>query len=361
MDRIRVAIDARMVNFSGIGTYLRGLLTHLPEQAGDTGSFTLFGRPEELKIWPGSIVPARAPIYSLREQWAIPRAFRRSGAGLLHVPHYNVPVTSVSRALVTVHDLIHLKFPQFLPSGFAHAYARFFLLRVVPRARAIITVSEHSKRDLVELLRVPEAKITVTPLGTSDAFHPRTADEIAPILASRGLEAGYLLYVGNLKEFKNVPFLVDTYAKLRVRHPDLPPLVLVGRNSIPGFEEKIRSTPGVRWLSSLEFDQLPPFYCGARALIYPSLYEGFGLPPLEAMASGTPVVCSNRASLPEVVGDAALVVDPESEAELGTAMVNVIFDQALGERLRAAGLARAATFSWRRTAEITWRVMRSAL
>ena len=352
-----VAIDARMVEASGIGTYLRALLSGLPEAAGGTDPFVAIGRPELLRSWSFPVISATAPIYGLREQWQVARAFVRSRASLLFVPHYNASALAATRSVVTVHDLIHLKFPQFLPSRLALTYARLLLKEVVPRARAILTVSENSKRDLVEMLGIPATKITVTYLAAADAFHPRTDDEVRPVLERLGLNPGYLLYVGNLKEFKNVPFLVDTYAGLRVRNADLPPLVLVGRNFISGFEARIRTAPGVIWLSAVRSEDLPFLYCGARAFIFPSLYEGFGLPPLEAMASGTPVICSDRASLREVVGDAVILFDPESRHELSAALARILRDQGLRERLRGAGLDRTRLFHWKRTAELTWRVI----
>lgn len=355
--RLLVAIDARMVEASGIGSYVRGLLSGLPEEAGGTDRFVAIGSPELLRSWSIPVISATAPIYGLREQWQVARAFARSRAPLLFVPHYNVPVRAVTRSLVTVHDLIHLKFPQFLPSRLALTYARFLLGEVVPRARAILTVSENSKRDLVEMLGIPAAKITVTYSAAGEGFRPRTDDEVRPVLERWGLDPGYLLYVGNLKEFKNVPFLVDAYAELRGTTADLPPLVLVGRNFIPGFDARLRTAPGVIWLSAVRSEDLPFLYCGATAFLYPSLYEGFGLPPLEAMASGTPVICSNRGSLPEVVGEAVILFDPESRSELGAAVERILRDQGLRERLRGAGLDRAGIFNWKRTAGLTWRVM----
>src|SRR5262249_43267369 len=163
-------------------------------------------------------------------------------------------------------------------------------------------------RDLVTLLGNPEGKITVTYPGVSKGLQPIPAEQCISTLTDLKLRPGYFLYVGNLKEFKNVPRLIDAYKHLKQHHPDVPPLVLVGRNFMPGFDTLLNETPGVRWLKEVEATQLPVIYSSALALVFPSLYEGFGLPPLEAMACGTPVICSDRGSLPEVVGDAALLV-----------------------------------------------------
>jgi len=350
-----------MIHASGIGAYLRGLLPELARRAGGEERIGLIGRPEELAFWSGPVFAARAPIYTLREQWEVVSAFRRSRAEILHVPHYNLPALLVSRCVVTVHDLIHLKFPQFLPSRAARAYAGFFLRTLVPRARALLTVSEHSRRDLIEILGVPREKITVAPSGPTREFRPLSPAELAPELRALQLEPGYLLYVGNVKEFKNVPFLLDVYEELRRSEPETPPLVIAGRNSIDGFEKRLLGTPGVRWLSEVEGRFLPALYGGARLFVFPSLYEGFGLPPLEAMACGTPVICSRRASLPEVVGDAALLIDPQSPSELRAALLRMLRDDALHEEMRRRGFSRVGGYSWGKTAEIVWGVYERVL
>lgn len=331
-----VAFDARMRDFSGIGTYIRGLLTAL-------------GQAEQS---PKIIREDSAPrIYSLREQWEIPRRFKETSAALLHVPHYNVPAIMASRCIVTVHDLIHLKFPQFLPSPLARAYAAFFLRFVVPRARSILTVSEFTKQDMVRTLGLRPERITVTPLGAPDVRPPAPDD--AAFLAQAGLSEGFFLYIGNLKPFKNIPRLVRVYSAWAKAHFGSPPLVLVGRNFLPHLQPDLKSGPNVRWLGEVPVERLSALYRSARALLFPSLYEGFGLPPLEAMAHGTPVLCSNRASLPEVAGDAALQVDPEDDSALAQGIDRLANDASLRNELSERGRVRARLFTWERTARLT--------
>jgi len=351
-----ICIDARMIQSSGIGTYLQGLLGVLAKTPMPSWTLSLLGNPGLLPSGPWTIEKASAPIYSIQEQYQIPLAVHRQTAALLHSPHYNMPWMEASRTIVTVHDLIHLKFPEFWPSRTARLYARFFFQHVVPKARAILTVSENTKRDLMNMLSIPESRITVTPPGVDyDRFNLRVLDE-GDEFKHLGLPIDYLLYIGNLKEFKNVPRLVEAYRQVRSRRPDSPPLVLVGRNFIPGFERQIQKTDGIRWIGEVRRELLPCLYQHALFFVFPSLYEGFGLPPLEAMASGTPVLCSDRASLPEVVGDAALTINPESTEALAAAIERLIQDSALRRELSAKGTVRAKQFTWDRMARQTLEV-----
>lgn len=337
----KVRLDTRMAGFSGIGTYIRGLMEGFQIQGMDTASLV------------SPLESSNPPIYSLQEQWEILKSFRRSDARLLHAPHYNVPAAMASQCVVTVHDLIHLLFPQFLPSRLAYLYAQFFLRVVIPRTRSILTVSEYTKNDLIKYLKIKESHITVTPLGFDPAFSPQAKTQFADLQRRLRIPDKYFLYVGNLKEFKNTPRLLKVYASLRHKTPGCPALVLAGRNFIDGFEEAIRETPGVLHLSSVDRQDLPALYGGAFALVFPSLYEGFGLPPLESMACGTPVICSNVASIPEVVGDAALFVDPHDQQSIEKAMSRLLNDSELHQTLQKKGIARAARFHWKETAAKT--------
>lgn len=345
----RILFDARMSGMSGIGTYIRELLAAMETQWPAT--WMLERLPDE----------GMPPIYTLAEQWVVAKAFNQAHAALLHVPHYNVPVTCVTRSVVTVHDVIHLLFPQFLPSRLAWAYAQFFFRVVIPQARAVITVSEHTKRDLIRLTRIPPQRITVTPLGVSTSFSPDAAIRLPALRELWGLPETYLLYVGNLKAFKNVEQLVEAYGQLYRTTPGCPPLVMAGRNFIDGFEERLRGVPGIRRLTEVHREDLPALYAGALAFVYPSLYEGFGLPPLEAMACGTPVITSGRASLGEVVGEAALLVDPEDPQDIRKAMARVLSNAKLRQELRERGLRQASRFKWARTARQTLEVYQQCL
>jgi alpha-1,3-rhamnosyl/mannosyltransferase len=356
----KILFDARMARASGIGTYTRGLMNALARRPENLEYCAIVSAVEPvLTPWPS--FPVKAGMYSMAEQIQVPRAFRASRAALLHSPHYNVPVSAVRRCVVTVHDLIHLKFPQFLPSLAARLYANAMFRWVIPKARAILTVSEHTRKDLIETLKIPPEKITVTPPGVTEGFQRISPEIVQPILRSLEFPESYFLYVGNLKEFKNVPMLLEVFGRFQERHPDGPRLVMVGRNLIDGFDRRIQQAKGVHWLPSLAGEILPKIYSGALAFLFPSLYEGFGLPPLEAMACGAPVICSNRASLPEVVGEAAIFIDPERPDSLLHAMEQIAQDSALRQHCIEKGLKQAARFSWDRTAAATVEVYRRCL
>ena len=360
MTPFRIAIDARMINASGIGTYLQGLLEGIQSQSRPDFSFKLLGDLKRLPSGPWTTRAACSKIYSLAEQLEIPWAARGEKATLVHAPHYNMPCLLASRTVVTVHDVIHLKFPQYWPSVAARAYARFFFSRVIPKARVILTVSENTKRDLVEMLAIPAERIIVTYPAISHVRFQSPDPGLLPEFEALSLPHPYLLYVGNLKQFKNVERLVNVHQRLWASKK-VPPLVLVGRNFILGFDRRLAQAEGIRWLGEVRPALLPWLYKQALAFLFPSLYEGFGLPPLEAMASGTPVLCSNRASLPEVVGDAALMIDPENIEEMAAALGRLVEDDALRKGLAAKGLMQAQRFSWDQMAERTLRVYRDCL
>ncbi len=357
----KLCIDARMVQATGIGTYLQGLLSGLRATPPSNLALNVLGTPSALTRGPWSERKVSSSIYSLTEQIEIPWAMRKEHATLLHSPHYNLPWLVAERTVVTVHDLIHLKFPHYWPSFAARSYAHFFFHHVVPKARAIITVSENTKKDLMEILSIPESRITVTyPAVTHERFSKLEEKDLAQFFGLK-LPSPYLLYVGNLKEFKNVERLLEAYSRSRGSRSEWPALVMVGRSSIPGFEKRLADTPGVRWINNAPWNLLPSFYKNALGFVFPSLYEGFGLPPLEAMASGIPVITSNRGSLPEVVGDAALVVDPESVEEISAAMTRFVLEPTLRQDLAAKGLKQAARFSWDRMAAQTVKVYERCL
>jgi glycosyltransferase involved in cell wall biosynthesis len=275
-------------------------------------------------------------------------------AGLLFPLHRRANV-------VTVNDLIPRHFPdQYakMLDWFEESYAR------APEADMVLTYSEHTKREAVELLGVAEDRVRVIPLAAQEQFRPVGDQELLRATLAKYDLAGrpYVLYVGHLEPRRNLVRLVEAFGLLRREEPGLEHrLVLVGHKGDQGDRSEpvfdaIRDRglgPHVRWLGYAPRADLPVLMSGADLFVYPSLYEGFGLPPLEAMACGTPVVVSATTSLPEVVGDAGLLVDPLQVGELAAAMHRVLTDRQLRAALRDKGLRRARLFSWDRTARLT--------
>jgi len=278
---------------------------------------------------------------------------------VLHCTSSEAPPWSPCPLVVTVHDLNHLLFPQFARSPFARLYTQWMLGHIRKRAARVLADSNRTRDDLVRF-GVPLNKITVVALGVEERFRPVPADEAAPHLKKYKLEGGYLLYVGNVRGIKNVPRLIEAYTLLREKYKIVPPLVLVGRDQMAA-EKAAGTLPGVRFLGAVDSESLPALYSSAGLFAFPSLYEGFGLPPLEAMACGVPVVASTGGSLPEVLGGAAVLTDPTDVHALAEALGRVLFDNALQKDLVAKGLERAAMYSWRITADETFQVYREVL
>ena len=294
---------------------------------------------------------------------AIGRAARRVDADLIHYPRQLVPPQprTSQPTVVTVHDLLALRHPE-LFSPVISAHHRLLVPPLVRRANAVITNSQYSKDQVVETLQVPPDRVHVTHFGVDERFRPLPRDEGA-LRERYGITKPYVLAVGTLEPRKNLKSLIRAFERLgedRGGHE----LVLVGgrgwRNAeFDALLAEVRSP--VRLTGRVDDGELVRLLSGASCLAFPSLYEGFGFPPLEAMACGTPVITSNRASLPEVVGDAGVMVEPEDVDALRDALARVIGDQAFAEDLRARGLARRRLFTWERCAERTAQVYRAAL
>lgn len=358
---MRIGLDVRMLSYSGIGTYLRGLLSGLLSISGEEG-YVLFGKDEEtrryLKNGKSQTLTWNAGPYDPFSPWLHP--VKWNGLDLFHCPHYNLPYGIKRPRVITVHDLIHLVCPELLTDRKAHWYASWMLPSATRRAAHILTVSEYSKQEILRHLKVQETKVTVIYHGVEEAFHPLSKIEVESYRVGHRLPERFLLYVGLLKPHKNVVRLLRAFSAL---HLDGVSLLLVGKRDGRYRElnmvlEKEAFRKNVIFLSSIPFEELPLLYNAAESLILPSLYEGFGLPALEAMACGTPVVCSQATSLPEVVGDAAVLMDPFSVRSLTEAMQKILRDSALRSELRGKGFKRAKQFRWQEAAAKTLRVYR---
>ncbi len=294
----------------------------------------------------------------------LPRAARRAAVDLIHAPAYTAPWWSPVPVVVTVHDITYELHPQWYPYR-RDRLRRAFYRRSAKGAARVLTVSRFSATEISQAYHIAPERITVTPLGVDDAFAP--GDVEAALELPSAVAAPYLLHVGDLHERRNLAMLVEVLLAARRQFGALSALslVLVGADLGVGEDLRRSATRGgaadaVVQLGAVSEQQLKALYRRATAFVYPSLYEGFGLPLLEAMKSGAPVIASSAASIPEVVGDAGLLVDPRDPQAWTQAIVRVVGDEHQRARMRSAGLSRAAEFTWRRTAMLTLEAYRRA-
>jgi glycosyltransferase involved in cell wall biosynthesis len=273
---------------------------------------------------------------------------------LLHATMNVAPWWSPCPVVVTILDLAYLRYPHVHPPG-RRLYLDVMTRLTVRQARAIVAISQYTREEIERLLHVPPARIHIIYLGVDADLRPLPRDQVETFRRQRGLPERYLLYLGNLEPRKNLPRLVQAYARIRKCGV---PLVLAGARGWGYAElfelvEKLGLSPQVLFPGFVPRQELPLWYNGAEALVYPSLYEGFGLPPLEAMACGTPVLVSTAASLPEVVGEAGLQVSPDDVEGLAKAMRRLLQDEDLRADLRQRGLMQARRFTWEQMARET--------
>jgi len=355
--RVPAAPAIARVRFYGLGQWLEAAALEAAD-APRNGSVNehslrsmLAGNPQAVRVF--------ATLMPWVQRWQLRQLQPQSpeGATLFHSPNFFLPPLR-TRAVVTVHDVSHCIYPQFHPPARID-YMQRMLPKSLARADHVITVSESARQDAIAHLGLSPEQVTAIALGVSPHMHPRSAQEMAPVLARWGLaEQGYTLFVGTIEPRKNVDRLLAAYAMLPEALRSRFPLVLAGSSgwrsqTTHAQMERAAQAGWLRYLRFVSQADLPALYAGAALFAYPSLYEGFGLPVLEAMASGVPVVTSRVSSLPEVVGDAALLIEPHDEQTLAQALAQGLQDTSWRTLARTRGLARAAHFHWQRCAQET--------
>ena len=291
----------------------------------------------------------------------LPRAAGRADLDLLHAPAYTAPFWAPVPVVVTIHDVSYERHPEWYPYR-RDPLRRAFYRRSARAAAHVLTVSEFSAREIASVYRIPADRITTAPLGVSPRFFRNGTEMPADLPAD--VTVPYLLHVGDLHARRNLAVVVDALIAARRHLGELPAsLVVAGvdrgaSDDLCAAMDEAGAADAIVRLGAVNEDRLHALYRSATALVYPSRYEGFGLPLLEAMASGTPVLASREASIPEVVGDAALLLDADDTSGWMDAIIRVVNDEALRARMAAAGTARAATFTWTRTARTTMNVYR---
>jgi glycosyltransferase involved in cell wall biosynthesis len=367
---MRIGIDARIAHYSrgGIRSYVVHLLGALAALDGGMEYLVLHsrkGRDVSPSVSNFRPVPCWTPSHHRFERWTLGIEIARWGVDLLHSPDSIPPAFGYSRSVITIHDLNFLYYPRFLTPE-SRRYYNGQVEWAVQRADHILADSNATKADLTSLLSVAPKRITVVHLAAGSSFRPLPEIEARRAAERYGLEPGFLLFVGTLEPRKNVPGLLQAYRTILDQEATVSPLVLVGGKGWL-YEEIFECVEAldlgglVRFLHEVPDVDMPRLYNAASLLATPSFYEGFGLPALEAMSCGTPVVVSDRASLPEVVGEAGLLVDPDEPEDIARALRLVLTNEALRARLSEMGLTQAARFSWRRVAQQTLAVYRQVL
>jgi glycosyltransferase involved in cell wall biosynthesis len=376
---MHIGLNAHLLAFTGnyrqagLSRYIYEILTRMPPLRPSTRFTALtsngpvpndFPRFPNLSLAPSRYPTGRAPVRIAWEQVVLPLAAARLGLDILFCPVNVRPVLSHCPTVITVHDLIFLRYPKaFHP--LKRLYLSAFTGWSARHAAHVIAVSEATRQDVITLLGVDPQRVTTVHNGVGTQFAPVSPEKKAAFRKANEVSRRTILYVGTLEPRKNVPTLLEAFSQLS-HNPDFADVTLLIGGSKGWYFDEIYATAKrlglsaagrVRWLGRVPDEDLPLWYNIANVCAYPSLYEGFGLPPLEAMACGTPVVASNTSALPEVVGTAGMLLDPNDVQGWTTALTRVLTDPDKARSMSEAGLKQASIFSWDRTAVETLSVL----
>lgn len=372
---MNVAIDVRTVlpNRSGVGNYVLHLIQNLrqvdPEPfyyflafKKNISSLGLLGLEQNSMLTVFS--HENHPLGDFWEHFILPLRLKKRGVDVFHGPASLIPFRKECfRVVVTIHDLVAFLFPETIPLKYG-AYMRFLLRQAVKKANRIISVSYHTRQDLIDILKVPPEKISVIHEAPSPIFQPYDKEEVRRRLKERyGITKKFIYHLGNIEPRKNLINLLEAFARVcRDLGPEYQ-LVVSGQKgwlirSLSHFLKTYPVRDQIFFTGYVPVEDLPLFMNGAEIFVFPSLYEGFGLPVLEAMSCGTPVISSNRSSIPEIVGSAAVLIDPTDPTEIADRIVSLLKNDQERSRLSHRGLEQAARFSWTEVARKTLEVYR---
>ena len=350
---MKIGIDAQTTlgEKTGFGFYLSNLINNL-QKIDKENTYCLF-KPEIDK-------DLSTPQRLIWDQYHIPKLAQKNNVDILHQPCFSAPIFYKGKVIVTIHDIIAILFGKDIPF-----FSRQFFSKIMPysysRADRIIAISEHTKNDIVKYLRISPEKIRVIPLAADDEYYKDVSEnKIVSLKRKYKISDKYMLHIGTLNPRKNLLFLIKVYSQIVKTFPNYQ-LVITGKKgwyyqSLFDLVDELKLNDKVIFTGYIDDKEKPAFYKGASLFLFPSLYEGFGLPPLEAMASGVPVISSNTSSLPEVIGEAGILLSPTDELGWVRSIKQVLQDKNLQKVLSKKSQIQASNFSWEKNARQTLEV-----
>ncbi len=365
---MRILIDARVIqdHFPGIGRYVYNLLLALAPQLKGTLLALVAARASntrydlaQLNRFPNvQLIPTDIPIFSWSGQTRLRQQIREYHPDVVHFPYHVHPYRLGIPSILTLYDVIPRRFPHYF-SPLTRWKIELIQRAALHSAHAFLAISQSTAQDFMSLYRIPPERIVITPLAPDPIFHPRPTDVVTAFRQRLGLPRNYLLYLGSNKPHKNLIRLVQAWHNALNQGLDRDAMLVIAGHWDDRYPQpkslvsRLGLQHRVRFLGAVSSEELPLLYAAAHAFIFPSLYEGFGLPVLEAMACGIPTGCSRAPGLIEVAGEAALTFDPTHIEDMTTTIVRLMTDERFRTTLRQRGLARAASFRWEDTARIT--------
>ena len=375
---MRIAIDARMLDvpYTGVGNYTKNLIASLRNIDAQNQYTLIMSNESDFKIFPDKnlkIVRWGYPPFSLKSIFLLHKLLVKERIDIFHSPFCVVPLLAKCPVVLTIHDLMAMKYPgffagrRFIARIFGRTYFKIFMRLSIKKAKAILVVSKHIKEELIDFMPNTRKKITVTYEGVDKSFRKiKEERKIALFRRVYNLKGKTVLYLGSVRPHKNVAKLIKAFGILVSQLNTECQLIIAGEKDknllvLKNLVEQLGLSKKTVFLNHVPEEELPLLINAADIFVFPSLYEGFGLPPLEAMACGTPVIASNIASIPEVVGDAAILVNPKDEQKIASAMLRLLKDHSLRQELVKKGYQRISSFTWKNTAKETMGVYQKAM